>query len=124
MTVVQGDSSTTATVASTTWMCQQFRVDGVTVACSVDMHCALTIDGDGSASVSIGGITVEGVVGAARDGLVYRGVSLTDAPWGTPAGSCEDRVSRALTGRLSCEHTPDRLTLSSGSTVLHFVLGP
>lgn len=123
MTAVESSPRARPSAASTTWTCQQFRVDGVTVGCSADMHYVLRIDRDGAATVCIGGIIVTGVVGAQGDGLVYQGVLRTDAPWTTPAGSCEDRLSGALTGRLRCRRTRDRLTLSSGGAVLHFVLG-
>ena len=124
MTAVESTTGAALPVASTSWICQQFRLDGLTVICSTDLHCALSIGSDGSATASIGGIVVTGVVDVQDGGLVYRGTARADAPWGTPLGSCEDRLSLALTGRLSCEPAGDRLTLTSGSTMLHFVRSP
>lgn len=119
MTVVESSSAQLLQEA-TMWRCRQFVAGGLTVACSADMCSALSIDPDGSATFSVGGSIVAGAIG---DDAVFVGAVRTDAPWGRIAGSYEDRLCRALTGRLHCEYTGDRLTLSNGSVVLRFVPG-
>jgi hypothetical protein len=123
MTAVENRSTAQLPLGSTTWECQQFQADGIIVACSADMSSTLSIDSDGSAVFAVCGSTVAGAFGAEGSDAVYVGELRSDAPWGTIAGSYEDRVCAALTGRLRCEYRPDRLTLSNGSAVLHFVPG-
>lgn len=123
MTAVDSRSAAQLPLRSTTWQCQRFQADGIVVACSADMYSALHIDSGGSAMFSAGGSTVVGAFGSEGDHVVYVGAVRSDAPWGAIAGTYEDRVCDALTGRLRCEHSPDRLTLSHGSVALSFVPG-
>jgi hypothetical protein len=123
MTAVDSRSAAQLPLRSKTWECQQFRADGIVVACSADMYSALTIDTDGSAVFSASGSTVAGAFGAEGDHVVYVGSVRADAPWGAIAGSYEDRICDALTERLRCEYRPDQLTLSNGSVALRFVPG-
>jgi hypothetical protein len=120
MTVVAGNPVALLLQEPTTWRCVQFVADGLTVACSADMCSALSIDTDGSATFTVAGSAVTGAIG---DDAVFVGTLRTDAPWGRIAGSYEDRICQALTGRLRCERTGDRLTLSNDSAVLHFAPG-
>ena len=117
MTVMESSSAELLQQA-TMWRCLHFVADGLTVACSADMCSALSIDPDGSATFTVGGSTVGGAI---DDDAVFVGAVRSDAPWGRIAGSYEDRLCQALTGRLRCEYTGDRLTLSNGSAALHFV---